>query len=571
MFNNLPESAPDMIHWEWDQYKPFFDYLAQRTVDRDSVESFLKDWTRLAERIDEVYSRLHVATTVNTTDEEADRLHHRFLDSIYPPAQEAEQKLKEKLLATGLEPEGFAVPLRNMRSEAELFRTENVPILAEEQKRVNEFNKIIGAQTIQWEGREVTLQQLRPVYQDTGREKREMAWRLAARRRLEDREKINELWKEFYASRQQLASNAGMNSYLDYRWQQMHRFDYTPADCETFRQAILEVAVPAATRVYQRRQERLGVDSLRPWDLSVDPLSRPPLRPFKDVDVLKAKTSTVFTHVDGELGQYFDIMIRENLLDLDNRKNKAPGGYCTQFPAARVPFIFMNSVGVHDNVQTLLHEGGHCFHVFESRHLPYYQQQDVGIEFAEVASMAMELLALPYIEQEYGGFYSPAEAARARAEHLEGCLLFWPYMAVVDAFQQWAYQNPLEAEKPSKCDAQWKNLWEQFIPGVDWSGLEDELVTGWHRKLHIFCYPLYYVEYGLAQLGAAQVWRNALEDQSEAVKNYRRALSLGGTEPLPELFRTAGAKFAFDASTLSAMVELLEENLVKQEELAGQE
>jgi oligoendopeptidase F len=398
-----------------------------------------------------------------------------------------------------------------------------------------------------------------------------MAWRLAARRRLEDREKINELWKEFYASRQQLASNAGMNSYLDYRWQQMHRFDYTPADCETFRQAILEVAVPAATRVYQRRQERLGLDSLRPWDLSVDPLSRPPLRPFKDVDVLKAKTSTVFTHVDGELGQYFDIMIRENLLDLDNRKNKAPGGYCTQFPAARVPFIFMNSVGVHDNVQTLLHEGGHCFHVFESRHLPYYQQQDVGIEFAEVASMAMELLALPYIEQEYGGFYSPAEAARARAEHLEGCLLFWPYMAVVDAFQQWAYQNPLEAEKPSKCDAQWKNLWEQFIPGVDWSGLEDELVTGWHRKLHIFCYPLYYVEYGLAQLGAAQVWRNALEDQSEAVKNYRRALSLGGTEPLPELFRTAGAKFAFDASTLSAMVELLEENLVKQEELAGQE
>jgi oligoendopeptidase F len=244
-------------------------------------------------------------------------------------------------------------------------------------------------------------------------------------------------------------------------------------------------------------------------------------------------------------------------LDVGNRKNKAPGAYCADFMVARRPFVFGNAVGVSGDVRTLLHESGHAFHTFESDHLPYIQQLDVTMEFAEVASMSMELLAGPYLSRQHGGFYSDPDAARDRVEHLERIILFWPYMAVVDGFQQWAYTHP-EGVDPAACDAKWQELQQRFMPGVDWSGLETELMTGWHRKQHIHRSPFYYVEYGLAQLGAVQVWRNALQDQAGAVAQYRRALALGGTKPLPELYAAAGAKFAFDADTLGEAIELLE-------------
>jgi oligoendopeptidase F len=273
----------------------------------------------------------------------------------------------------------------------------------------------------------------------------------------------------------------------------------------------------------------------------------------------------VFQQVDPQLGQYFETMRREGLLDLDNRKGKAPGGYCTSFSLVRRPFIFANAVGIHDDVQTLLHEGGHGFHVFESSRLPYLQQLQVPMEFAEVASMSMELLASPYLARERGGFYSSADAARARAEHLEGIVQFWPYMAVVDAFQHWVYTHPDQATEAAACDETWSALWERFMPGVDWSGLEEEQRTGWQRKLHIHQAPFYYIEYGLAQLGAVQVWRNALQDQAGSVAAYRRALALGGTVTLPELFAAAGGRFAFDASALQEAVTLIEATLAELE------
>jgi oligoendopeptidase F len=254
---------------------------------------------------------------------------------------------------------------------------------------------------------------------------------------------------------------------------------------------------------------------------------------------------------------------------LDNRKGKGPGGYCTNFPIERIPFIFMNAVHTHNDVQTLLHEGGHAFHVFECAHQPYIQQNDYPIEFAEVASMSMELLAARYLPASEGGYYSDADAARARIEHLEDLILFWPYMTVVDAFQHWVYTHPADAEDPNKCDAKWGELWDRFVPGIDYSGLEDVKMTGWHRKLHIFRIPFYYVEYGLAQLGAVQVYANSLKDHKGAVANYRKALSLGGTATLPDLFKTAGAKFAFDADTLKMAVDVIENEIATLEPAAG--
>jgi oligoendopeptidase F len=560
MFKELPPKTEALLQWGWKDFEGYYqDLLASsRQLTNVKLAEWLSDWSRLSECFDELYSRVYLATTQNSADEAAEKHLHTLLDQVYPPVMEAEQKLKEKLLSSGLEPAGFTIPLRNMRAEAALFRQANLPLLAEEHKMGGEYDKIIGAQTVEWEGKETTLAQLRPVYFETDRARRERAWRLTAERQLADRGKINALWEQFVTRRQKIAANAGMTDYRSYRWQQLLRFDYSPQDCRSFQDAIEKVVVPAATRVYERRRQRMGLDQLKPWDLDVDPLNRPPLKPYHDAAELTAKTSTIFHQVDPQLGKYFDIMLQEGLLDLENRKNKAPGAYCTSFATLRRPFIFENAVGLHDDVQTLLHEGGHAFHVFESAALPYIHQLAVGMEFAEVASMSMELLASPYLTTAHGGFYSKKQAARALIEHLETSILFWPYMAILDAFQHWVYTNPDKGSDPAQCDACWTDLWRRFRPGVDWSGFEDVVATGWQRKPHIHTVPFYYVEYGLAQLGAVQVWGNARKDQAKAVASYRKALALGGTVPLPELFQAAGARFAFDDATLQSAVDLMQ-------------
>ena len=559
MFSSLPKTAVDFMNWDWSQIKPYFDDLSSRALTSSSVMEWLSDWSRIRELVEEARWRHYVALTLDTTDVEAGERYHDCLEQIITPTEKADQDLKLKLLSSGLEPEGFEVQVRNIRAQADLYREVNLPLLVEGHRLAAEYDKIIGAQTIEWEGAELTLQQLRPILKDPEREKRERAWRLAATRQLDDREAINSLWVQLLEVRRQLAENAQLLDYRAYRWRELLRFDYTPEDCIQFHMAIEDVVVPAATRICVRRKERLNLKLLCPWDVFVDPLSRDPLKPFAKTEELESKASAIFHRVDPQLGSYFDNMRQEGLLDLDNRKGKAPGGYCVMFHAARIPFIFMNAVGLHDDVQTMLHEAGHAFHVFfKAGQLPYYHQMNTPTEFNEVGSMAMELLAAPYLAESEGGFYTPKAAARARIEHLEGNILFWPYMAVVDAFQHWVYENIEAAAEPGNCDKRWSELWKRFKPDVDWSGLEQEMMTGWHRKLHLYHEPFYYVEYGLAQLGAVQVWKNALQDQAQAVKQYKQALAKGGTLPLPELYQTAGARFSFDADTLSEAVSLME-------------
>jgi len=565
MLKNLPATPQEIIAWTWSEIEPIFKALEARPLTAASVDEWLADWSSVGERIEEMYTRLSVATSVNTADKEADRRMNRFLEGIFPNGMAAQQKLKEKLLSSKLEPAGFEIPLRNMRAEADLFRPSNLPLLADQQKLAIAYDKIFGAQTVKWEGEEITLTRLALNFQQPDRARREKAWQLKAERQLSDRRAINELWQKFMAVRARIAKNADRPSYREYTWQQNLRFDYTPEDCKSFARAIEEVIVPAATRIYEKRKQALGLEKLRPWDL-VDgwfnrptlPASQAQLKPFASIDELKTGVSSIFHHVDPVLGGYFDALLADGLTDLDNRKNKAPGAYCTSFTSIRKPFVFVNAVGSHEDVMTTLHESGHSFHIFETAKIPYIQQLNVPMEFAEVASMGMELLASPFLTRAFGGFYNETEVARARIEHLEGMLLFWPFMAVVDSFQQWVYENPRAGASPAACDKQWGELWDRFIPGVDWSGLEQVKVTGWHRKLHIHQVPFYYVEYGLAQLGAVQIFGNAVKDQEKAVADYRRALSLGGTVTLPELFKTAGAKFAFDAGILRTAVDIME-------------
>ncbi len=413
MLRNLPDTPESLIAWTWPEIEPHYQELESCSITAENVDAWLADWSSLGECIEEMHARLAVATSINTADEAAEQRMHSFLDGIFRNVMTAEQRLKQKLLASRLEPQGFEIPLRNMRAEADLFRAANLPLLAEQQKLAIRYDKIYGAQTVPWEGQEVTLTRLALNFQQPDRERREKAWKLKAGRQLADVEAINELWVKFMDVRARIAQNANKSSYREYAWQQKLRFDYTPEDCKSFAAAIEQVVVPAATRIYEKRKEELGLKSLRPWDL-VDgwfnrpalPADAPRLKPFTSIDELKQGVSAIFHKVDPVLGGYFDILLAEGLTDLANRKNKAPGAYCTSFTSIRKPFIFVNAVGMHDDVMTTLHESGHAFHVFETAGIPYLQQLAVPMEFSEVASMGMELLASPYLTRHNGGFYS---------------------------------------------------------------------------------------------------------------------------------------------------------------------
>lgn len=559
--DSLTRDPEIFMHWGWQDLEPHYGHLVSLPLTASTLAEFLQHWSELREVVSELQGRLYVATTRDTADEAASARYHEFLDATYPNVQRMDQSCVEKLLESGLEPEGFEQPLRKMRVQAALFREQNVPLLGEDQKLGEEYDQITGAQTVKWRGEEVPISRMRGPLQDPDRSVREEAWRLTMQRQLADREAINDLWRTSIRLRRTLAENAALPDYRAYRWQEYKRVDYSVDDALRLHQAIEEVVVPAVARVHERRRRLLGVDALRPWDVDVDPLGRPPLRPFSDAAQLEQRTSALFQRLDPELGSYFDTMARHGLLDLESRANKAPGGYCYAYAATGRPFIFMNASGTQYDVETLVHESGHAFHFFEILRLPYEPQREPGLEFLEVASMAMEYLTGPFLGEDDGGFYSAEDAARARSEHLERSLFFWSRCVVIDAFQHWAHTHPDEAGDPAACDAYWLDLWRRMTPSVDWSGLDTEAMTGWHRVVHIHAVPFYMIEYALAQLGAVQIWANALRDQSGAMAAYRYALSLGDTRSIPDLYHAAGARFAFDSGTLRAAVDLMENTL----------
>ncbi|HEX6122611.1 MAG TPA: M3 family oligoendopeptidase, partial [Ktedonobacterales bacterium] len=542
-----------------------------RPLSAASVDQWLRDWTRLGELVDEASVRFTIRTTTNTADAQAEREYTTFLEATMPRIMAAEQRVKTKLIESGLEPAGFELPLRKLRTDAALFREANVPLIAEERKLSLEYDKISGARTVTWEGQERPLIQLYPVLQEPDRARRELAWRTMHTRNLRDTPALTELWRNLMRTRRAIAANAGYPTYLAYRWQELYRYDYTPADARAFHDAIAEVIVPAASRILERRRARLGLESLRPWDLACDPDGLPPLRPAKTLDELQDGVSRIFRQVSPRFAEQFESMRHEHLLDLESRPNKASGGYSLCLNAIRKPFIFTNTVGTHGDVEVLLHEGGHAFNSFEMAHLPYLQQrleQMLPAEFAEVASTAKEYLGSPYLAASQGGFYTAAEAARARIKHLEEAITFFPYMAITDALQHWMYEHADQASDLAACDATFAALLERFQPAVDWRGLDAEQRAQWHMQLHVFQSPFYYIEYGIASLGALQVFANARRDQPSAVEAYRQALALGGTKSLPELFATAGARFAFDAPALRAAVALVEEVIAELEPMA---
>jgi oligoendopeptidase F len=404
---------------------------------------------------------------------------------------------------------------------------------------------------VNFRGEEKTLVQMGRYLEEPDRAVRQEAWELVANRRLQEADKFEDIFDQLVKLREQIARNAGFANYLEYAFRARRRFDYTPADCRAFHDSVEQEIMPVLRELQAQRRQQLKLSALRPWDLAVDPLNRPPLRPFEQADHLVNRTQNIFTKLDGSLATGFHTMQQLRLLDLDNRKGKAPGGYQCSLNEARLPFIFMNAVGLQRDVETILHEAGHAFHALATRDEPLMTYRHAPIEFCEVASMSMELLGGEYLEE----FYSTGEANRARRDHLEGIVKFFPWMATIDAFQHWIYSRP--GHSRAERTQAWLGLMDRFGDDVDWSGYEKVRAHLWHRQLHLFLHPFYYVEYGIAQLGALRVWANSKQNKTKSIQDYQKALTLGGSRPLPELFAAAGCSFDFSVHTVKPLVELV--------------
>ncbi len=563
-FENLPVHTPrtfvpvDCDLGDWSALEPLFDQLESAAGEANSteaLEAWIRDWGELSAALDEESSKRYIAMTCHTDSEEAEKAYLQFVEDIEPNCKPRQFQLSQLFLdhpnRADLPTDRYEVYDRDTAVHVELFREENVPLETEESRLSQQYQKLAGSLTVTFKGEEKTLVQMGRYLEENDRNVRQEAWEQVANRRLEEADKFEEQFEGLLKLREQIAANAGFSNYRDYAFREKCRFDYGPEECFQFHEAIEKSIMPALKALQAERREQLGLDALRPWDLAVDPLNRPPLRPFETADEMSDTTQRVFDKLDGKCSEDYQLMRDLKLLDLANRKGKAPGGYQCTLAESRLPFIFMNAVGVQRDVETILHEAGHAFHALATREEDIYPYRHAPIEFCEVASMSMELLGNEFLEE----FYATADANRARRNHLEGILSIFPWIATVDAFQHWIYTHP--GHSRDERTAAWLELMDRFGGDVDWSGFEANRANLWHRQLHIFLHPFYYVEYGIAQLGALQVWANSKNDKRQAIADYHAALKLGGSRPLPELFEAAGCKFDFSAATVEPLTELV--------------
>jgi oligoendopeptidase F len=555
----LPPSPSAFAKASWDDVAPYFDELASRELDESSMEEWLRAWSKLEELVTEAAARAMIAYTIDTSNAEKEADHLRFSTGVLPKMEERSVELAKRLVDSGYSTAALKTTLDRFRTQIEIFRDENVPIFAELEAHSTRYQRITGSIMVEWDGIERPLPQLQPFLKSPDRAIRERAFRVASQPYIDRRDELGSLFDKMYALRMRAANNAGFANFRDYIFPAKFRFDYTPGDCELFHQAIEVAVAPAVERVLDARRRRLGLDVLRPWDLAVDPYRGNALKPFDTAEEFVGTAQRVFDRVDPSLGHEFQTMIDEGLLDLESRKGKAPGGYCETLHFHGRPFIFMNAVGLVDDVMTLLHEAGHAFHAFASHEQPLIWQRHPGSEAAELASMSMELLAAPHLIRPTG-YFTIEDARSAWLEHLEDILLSLVHIASVDAFQTWIYTSG-SGDDANARDAEWLRLRARFERGVDWSGLDRERVARWYRQLHIFMYPFYYIEYGIAQLGALQIWRNSLTDPRGAVARYRNALSLGAVRKLPEIYRAAGARLTFEVDEIAELVQLVEHEI----------
>ena len=546
----------------WENIQPLTNDLMERQLSCSScIQGLISDSSELAEHISETGALLYIGMTCDTESEEKKESFLDFMSNIRPKLSEFSDALNRRIVnhsSVDDLPSRYDLMLRGMRTDVEIFRKANIPLGVRQTELVTKAQTINGAMTVEFEDQEMTFPQMSKYLESNDRSQRQAAWMAMSARRMEDSERLSEIFDELITIRHQMATNAGFESYTQYMFRAMHRFDYTIEDCLEFHDSVESVCMPILKKINQERCDGLGIGELSPWDVNEkggsgpDIHGREPLRPFETVDEMVEKLSVMFHEISSDLGGKFDKLVEMDTLDLETRKGKAPGGYQYYLEKSRVPFIFMNAAGLQGDLETMIHEAGHAFHSLYCGHLELIDERDYPIEFAEVASMSMELLTQPWWDK----FYESEEADRARRAHLEGVIFLLPWIATIDSFQHWIYANPGHS-KEERAEV-WLSIRDKFGSDMDWTGHTDFRELSWQQQGHLFGVPFYYIEYGIAQLGSLQLWKTQMGDPQKALDDYANAMSLGNTRTLPELFSAADLELGFNEGHFMSLMGTVE-------------
>ncbi|MCU0394959.1 MAG: M3 family oligoendopeptidase [Chitinophagaceae bacterium] len=548
----------------WEALEPFFKELLDRPLNSLSdLQQWLHDSSEVEAAISEDACWRQIKMTCDTENKELEKAFEFFVLEIQPRIQPYADALNKKLVncpfTAELDPAQYHTYLRSVKKNIELFREENIPLQADLGVLQQQYGQITGRMTITHNGQEYTLQQAAKFLQSKDRSERETVYRSIQERRLQDKEALNELFSKLLEKRHQVALNAGFANYRDFKFKELGRFDYSPEECTQFQEGVKHHVLPLVNEIYRHKQTKLGVDTLRPWDLDAEPAGLEPLRPFKTGEELLQKSIAVLEKLNPFFADCFRTMQTMGHFDLESRKGKAPGGYNCPLAESGAPFIFMNAAGQMDDVTTMVHEGGHAVHSFLAHPLELTAFKEYPMEIAEVASMAMELFTMDHWEP---FFDNAEELKRAKQHQLERAITIFPWIATIDKFQHWIYTHP--GHSLEERAAAWTAILQEFSTDVlDVSGLDAYRQYSWQRQLHLFEVPFYYIEYGIAQLGAIGLWMQYKQNPQQALDNYMNALSLGGTRTLPELYEAAGLKFDFSPAHIKTLMEFVKAEMDK--------
>ncbi len=552
----------DFTVTDWDSLEPYFKLLLEREINNSAdLEQWLKDMSETEAVISEDACWRQIRMTCDTTDKALEDAFNYFCMEIQPKLQPYADALNKKLIAcpftSELDQQKYFTYLRNVRKSIDLFREANIPLQAELSVMQQQYGVIAGKMTIEVNGKEYTLQQAAKFLESHDRNLREEVYRKINERRLQDQAAMHELYSQLISRRHQVAQNAGFDNYRDYKFKELGRFDYTKEDCYNFHEAVKQHVLPLVAKIYRAKQEKLGLDSLRPWDTEAEVEGIEPLRPFTTGAELLAKTEQCFEQMNPFFAGCLRKMDSMHHFDLDSRKGKAPGGYNCPLAESGAPFIFMNAAGQMSDVTTMVHEGGHAIHSFLAHPLEISAFKEYPMEIAEVASMAMELFSMNHWQV----FFDNAEDLKRAKEHqLERVITIFPWIAIIDKFQHWVYENPTHTVE--ERTSRWMEILDEFATGaINVEGLDEYRKIGWQRQLHLFEVPFYYIEYGIAQLGAIGLWMQYINNPQQALQHYMDALSLGGTRTLPELYAAAGLKFDLSPAHIKTLMEFVTEQM----------
>jgi oligoendopeptidase F len=551
---------------EWTDLQPLYEKLLDFSFSTyQDFEVWLKSVDLLFSFIDEEHAWRYIRKSLDTNDVKAAASFDFFLNEILPQVQVQKNKINQKYYDSPFRksiPNTLKNYDRTVEKDIKLFREANVELETKCSELAAKYMEISGKTTIEWEGKTITPRQASGYLQELNRDVRQAVWTRLAERRLNDYDEINDIFDRLVLTRHEISNNAGFNTYTDYIYLSLGRFDYGRKECEEFHAAVETVVKPLWLEILANRRQKLGLDSLRPWDLDVDEKSRFPLSPFGSGDELIDKTLSLFKAMDEQFYGFAYKMKTDNLLDVSSRVGKAPGGFNYPLAVTGAPFIFMNAAEMHHDILVITHELGHAFHTFLSFQLPYRFQAEVPSEVAELASMSMELFASDY----WNSFYSSEEDIRgALYEGLTGIVRTLIWTACVDAFQHWVYDNPFHNREAR--EKAWTAILLRFQgEPLDWTGLENFRKGSWQRQLHIFEVPFYYIEYGIAQLGALQLWKNFKSNPKQTLYQYKQALALGYTRTIPEIYQAAGIKFDFSPNSVKEVFDFLKFEIAKLED-----